>query len=94
LSSRLNGNGYFRLEAREWYTDGSGLTWDVAAQAAVDSFQGSGTLTWTVVSGDGVLELPLQWQVGQGTLSHGDLLWGEADGVVPVEPPSESQSPG
>ncbi len=77
LSARLSGDGYLQLGAGEWYTDGSGLAWEVATQAAVDSFQGSGTLTWTVTLGNGVLALPLLWQAGQGVL--------EVDDVAPAE---------
>ncbi len=77
LSARLGGAGYFRVGAGEWYTDGAGLVWEVATEAAVDPVRGGGTLTWTVVLGKGGLELPLRWQVGQGAL--------EADDMAPAE---------
>jgi hypothetical protein len=77
LSARLGGDGYLRPGAGEWYTDGVGTAWEVAVQAAVDSFRGSGTLTWTVTLGDEVLPLPLRWQAGQGVL--------EVDDVAPAE---------
>jgi hypothetical protein len=85
LSARLSGDGYFQPGAGEWYTGGLGAAWEVATRAAVDSFRGNGTLTWTVVLGDEALALPLQWMAGQETLSHGDPLWGEIDDVAPAE---------
>jgi hypothetical protein len=74
LSAQLGGDGYFQLGVGEWYTDSLVSSWEVATRAAVDSFQGSGVLTWTVTLGDEVLlALPLQWRVGQGVLDVGDV---------------------
>ncbi len=81
LSARLSGDGYFRLGATEWYTDGTGMAWEVTTEVAVDSFQGSGTLTWTVMLGEQMLELPLRWQTGQGEIREEGVL----DDVDPTQ---------
>ncbi len=70
LSARLGGDGFFPVGAGEWYTDGAGVAWEVAAEAAVDPVRGSGTLTWTLVQGERELGLPMQWQAGQGVLKE------------------------
>jgi len=76
-SARLGGDGFFPVGAGEWYTDGAGVVWEVATEAAVDPVRGSGTLTWTLMQGENERGLPLQWQAGQGAL--------EVDDMAPVE---------
>jgi hypothetical protein len=74
LSARLHGDGYLQIGTGAWYTDtapvegGTALVWEVATQAAVDAFRGSGTLTWTLTWGENEGGLPLQWRTGQGVV--------------------------
>ncbi len=95
LSARLDGDGYFQLGAGEWYTDGAGTAWEVAAQAAVDSFQGSGVLTWTVTLGNGVLALPSFTRTLPSCTRTLPLLWQSGRGVLKVDDvaPAESRPP-
>jgi hypothetical protein len=74
LSAQLHSDGYLQVGTGKWYTDiasvgdGTGTAWEVATQVAVDAFQGSGVLTWTLTWGETQRGVPLRWQTGQGAI--------------------------
>ncbi len=59
------------------------MVWEVATEAAVDAFRGSGTLTWTLMQGERERRLPLQWQVGRG-MARVEGVLGADDAPVSV----------